>query len=215
MKQLIIIRHGEADHMEKGLTGGWTDSLFTEKGRHKAALTGKYLCEILKRKKISSKYLVFYCSDLKRTKETAEIIGNKINVQPVPEEALREFNNGKAAYLSNAEAFKIMNPAKEPYIDWRPFEGGDSWRTLNQRITGFMNSINDDEGSVIIVSHEAAIVHLIHWWLDSSEECIQRITYPVEPCSVTILGKTKLPGTDFEQRTIEKLNDTGHLSKHF
>lgn len=39
MKELIIVRHGEADHMVKGLTGGWCSVGLTKVGTSKTAFT--------------------------------------------------------------------------------------------------------------------------------------------------------------------------------
>ncbi len=33
MKELVIVRHGEAEHAVKGIIGGWTNSLLTDRGR--------------------------------------------------------------------------------------------------------------------------------------------------------------------------------------
>ena len=47
MKELILVRHREAEHLTKRIIGGWTDLLLTDKGRRQIKLTGKRLKELL------------------------------------------------------------------------------------------------------------------------------------------------------------------------
>ena len=39
MMELVVIRHGEAEHAVKGIVGGWTDSMLTDRGRHQIEIT--------------------------------------------------------------------------------------------------------------------------------------------------------------------------------
>jgi phosphohistidine phosphatase SixA len=36
MQELILVRHAEAEHLVSDLTGGWTDSSLTNRGRRQA-----------------------------------------------------------------------------------------------------------------------------------------------------------------------------------
>ncbi|MHA1449744.1 MAG: phosphoglycerate mutase family protein [Candidatus Hodarchaeales archaeon] len=49
MKELILIRHAEAEYLTMGLTGGWTDSKLTDQGFKQARLTGKRMLAELRR----------------------------------------------------------------------------------------------------------------------------------------------------------------------
>ena len=74
MKELILVRHGEAEHIVKGLVGGGSDYPLTNKGRKQAALTGKRLEELY-----GTRIEGIYSSDLKRASESATIIHNISN----------------------------------------------------------------------------------------------------------------------------------------
>jgi len=204
IKNLYLIRHGEAQHLVgEGLTGGWTDSNLTEKGRNQARLTGKRILDLLGR--VDSQ---LYCSDFSRAIETAEIIGSYIDQNPLPVEELREQNNGNAANLSTEEARKIAYPMSEPLMDWIHYPNAESWRGLNSRVFEFMNGIEQEsKETVIIVSHRRTILAIIHWWLEFSEDYIKKVSFDIEPCSLTYLRINK-----WREKTISRLNDTLHLT---
>lgn len=73
--EIIFVRHGEAKH--PGLT---------KNGKKQAEYLSK---ELIK----SGKFNEFYCSNLKRAKETAKIVSKKIKVRPIIEKSLNEFKS--------------------------------------------------------------------------------------------------------------------------
>ena len=203
IKNLYLIRHGEAEHLVgEGLTGGWTDSKLTKKGRDEAYVTGKRITKLLGKIELD-----FYCSDLSRARETAEIIGSYIDRKPLAVKPLREQNNGNAANFSLEEARKISLAISEPLMDWIHYPNAESWRSFNKRVFEFMNGIEQEsKETVIVVSHRRTIISLIHWFLEFSEDYIKRISFDIEPCSITYLRINK-----WGEKTLSRLNDTLHL----
>lgn len=205
MKNLVLIRHGEAQHLvgdeDSRLTGGWTDSLLTDNGRDQAQSTGEALYCLLKAK------VNFYSSDLMRCKETAAVIGQCISVQPKFTVGLRELNNGIAANRTRKEAKMYEIPITEPILDWTPYPQAESWGTMHDRVIGFMETIkNDDCETTVIVSHGGPITAIIHWWLEMPRNMFSRVSFEIETCSIT-----RLTINGFGEKTIVKLNDTSHL----
>src|SRR5262245_41262055 len=96
---LILVRHGESDHLVNETTGGWSESQLTIRGKTQAPYTGQTLAA-----KLPCDTFEFYCSDLRRAKQTAEVIGGAIQVAPVLCPELRELNNGVARNKTCAEA---------------------------------------------------------------------------------------------------------------
>jgi probable phosphoglycerate mutase len=78
MKLVVLIRHGHAEHVDGPITGGWTNTNLTELG----VIQAKSLANRLKRD-ISQLDLKLYCSDLKRAEQTAAIIGQALNLDPI------------------------------------------------------------------------------------------------------------------------------------
>jgi len=203
IKNLYLIRHGEAEHLlGEGLTGGWTDSNLTEKGKGQAQVTGERILDLL-----GSSSVIFYCSDLSRAKESAEIIGGYLAKSPLPVKELREQNNGDAANLSTDAARKISLARSEPLMDWVHYPNAESWRSFNKRVFEFMKAIEQESTeTVLIVSHRRTIMAIIHWWLEFSEDYIKKVSFDIDPCSITVLRINK-----WGEKTITKLNDTAHV----
>lgn len=203
IKNLYLIRHGEAEHLlGERLTGGWTDSNLTEKGRGQAHKTGKRILDFF-----GSFDGEIYCSDLARAKESAEIIGSYLAQKPMSAKELREQNNGDAANLSLEDARKISFPMSEPVMDWIHYPNAESWRCFNHRVFEFMNVLEQEaKENVIIVSHRRTILAIIHWWLELSEDYIKKVSFDIEPSSITYLRINK-----WGEKTISKLNDNSHV----
>jgi probable phosphoglycerate mutase len=200
MDRLILIRHGYAQHMVEGLTGGWTDLPLAEQGRHQAWRTGLYLADNLL--EYPSSY-TFYSSDLLRASETASIIGTYIQLDPVITADLREINNGTVAYCTEKEAEGMKQHPTYPPVDWVPYPGAESWGIFRKRIVRFMEGISSDR-KVLMVAHSNVIIAILHWWLQMDERTASRISFDTDPCSITVLRINA-----WEERTISTLNYTG------
>ena len=200
MKELILVRHGQSEYMVTGLTGGWTDTPLTELGKKQAWLTGQKLSYL------KGSPFQFYSSDLSRASQTAEIIGKILSREPVLVENLREHNNGTARHLTREEAEKIRFPITDPIMDWVPYPEAESWRMLHDRVVTFMDTIQIEHDITLLVAHSMVIVSVIHWWLEFTEDIITRVSFDIDPCSITRLRINK-----WGEKTISKLNDTSHL----
>jgi probable phosphoglycerate mutase len=202
MQELILVRHGEAEHHVKGLTGGWTNTPLTALGKKQAQLTGKHLKD-----HILDSSFGFFSSDLDRAFQTAEILGSYLGVSPVAEPALRDLNWGIAKDMPLEEAHAIELETTEPLVDWVPFPEAESWRMLHQRVVLCLEKIHESEiGTVLIVSHGNTIEECIYWWLEFSLERRRELAFHSAPCSITHLGVN-----EWQQKTIVFLNRVGHL----
>lgn len=201
MKELILVRHGQSEHMVAGLVGGWTDSPLTLLGRKQASCTGYKLSNIL----VSP--FQFYSSDLPRAAETARIIGEILSKPPVLVPDLRENSSGIAHNLLKEEAEKIQLPVTEPIMDWVPYRGAESFRMMHDRVTQFMDNIRNHCTTTLIVAHANVITSAIFWWLQLKEEVLSTISFDADPCSITTLTINV-----WGEKTISRLNDVSHLT---
>lgn len=202
MKEVIIVRHGEATHLTEGLTGGWTDSHLTEAGRRQAEVAGQFLAQVL-----SGRSCRVYTSDLARAAETAALIGPALGAEAEPEPDLRELNNGVAANMKVGEAAALMLPLSLPAIDWVPYPEAESWRDMAQRVFGFLERASREHEEVaVVVAHGFSAAAVIHWWMDLGEEAWEKVAFELDPCSLT-----RLTLNMWGQQTIHRLNETGHL----
>lgn len=202
MKELLLIRHGEAAHLVGGLTGGWTASDLTALGYKQAHRTGLVLAGML-----ADRTVELFGSDQPRAEQTAVEIGQALQMQPQLTPALRELNNGIAAGLTLPEASAIALPPTQPAIDWIAYPQAESWRMMAERVHRFLDEIHRrDIQTAIVVSHGHASVAAVFWWLRMGEEFWDKVAFHFCPASITFLG---IDASD--ARTIYKLNDTSHL----
>jgi len=88
MNRLYFIRHGEGiDNIARQFSRGRVDRPLTERGRAQADETGEYLAG----KKIDE----IYCSTMKRSHETAQIIARRLSMEPIALEEFREVDVGE------------------------------------------------------------------------------------------------------------------------
>lgn len=206
---IILVRHGEATHHINNLTGGWTDSSLTEKGKSQLNAVGNKLAEDFSGKKVNMRILA---SDLKRAVESAEIISKALNNAYTVEKYLflREKNNGQAAGLTEEEAKKIYcRPETEQELNHRNYPGGETRNEFYQRnIEGLLKVADVEKENLLIVAHKGTIQNIIFYWLgmDMNQVVEKNFSVDIQPASVTILGKNK-----WHEHAVFRLNDISHL----
>ncbi|MHA1957514.1 MAG: histidine phosphatase family protein [Candidatus Thorarchaeota archaeon] len=200
MKELVLVRHGEAEHLTKGIVGGWTDLPLTQRGRRQIGITADRLKELFE-----SRIEIMYTSDLKRASESAEIIREKLDIPLIIDSQFRELNQGISKDMTMEEAKKIEIPMSEPLNDWTPYPEAESWRMLQDRVASAMLQLEHiQEEVVMIVGHGNLNSAIIEWWLQVPEE--MSLDFTTHPASITWLGISA-----WDNREIRKLNETAHL----
>lgn len=206
---IILVRHGEATHHTLKLTGGWTDSELTDKGKNQLEAVAMKLAEDFGGRKLPVRILA---SDLKRAALSARIIAKALKFNGEIEycDFLREKNNGRAAGLTEEEAKELYQPPKsESELHHRNYPGGET-RTefFIRNVEGLKNYTNWDKENMIIVAHKGTIQNIIFAWLGMSLEDVVEKNFSVDisPASVTVLGINK-----WHEHCIYRLNDTSHL----
>ena len=200
MKELVLVRHGEAEHHIKGIMGGWTDLPMTNRGKQQVNLTAQRLKELF-----GTRMEVMYTSDLIRAKEAADIIQKQFDIPLIVDIRLREMNHGIAKDMTIEEADKIGLPLSEPLLDWIPYPDGESWRMLRERVSRALSEIEQKaDETVLIISHGNAIATMIEWWLHIQDK--YKMDFQLMPASITWLGISY-----WGNREIRKMNETAHL----
>ncbi|MEW4353965.1 histidine phosphatase family protein [Streptococcus pneumoniae] len=148
MKKIITIQHTESVHHTNGMVGSWTDWELSELGRKQAENIALKLKE-----ELGDRNFVLYSSDLLRAKQTAEIIGEHLDIVPILRQELRERNLGKCCGKS-VNWLKANLEQHERYIDDKCFSDAESRREEWSRLKPFFDEImNNEEENIIIVSH--------------------------------------------------------------
>ncbi len=201
MKELVIVRHGEAEHHVQGIVGGWTDSLLTDRGRRQIEGTAARLIELF-----DSRIEIIYTSNLQRASESAEIIRRYLECPLVSDFRFRELNwPGIVQGMTIEDAEKLALPVTEPSREWIPHPEAESWQVMYNRVAEALSEIEQkQEEVVLIVSHGNTNCAILEWWL----QLVLRfpVDFVFDFASVTWLGISS-----FNHREIRKLNETAHL----
>ena len=153
--RLILIRHGETDDNYRRVFQGQSGRGLNARGREQAALLAARFG------RVGLRATAFYCSDLERAQETADLLSGALKLTPVATPALREIHVGTWQGLGYEE---ISAGFPEEWEAWRrgvDFRrgGGETYAELVDRVSGAIDGMVAAHagGTVVIVSHGAAI----------------------------------------------------------
>ncbi|MAT43432.1 MAG: alpha-ribazole phosphatase [Anaerolineaceae bacterium] len=153
-----LIRHGQTDWNIKGLYQGQLDIPLNQTGIQQAkqaalSISGK-------------KFDAVYASDLSRTKQTAEIIVQGLNLFVHTDSRLREIYHGEwegqlYQEIKASQLEKLISIRTNPFHDRPP--GGESIGEVAERMIDCLDEINQNhpDQDIIIVSHGMAIATIL------------------------------------------------------
>lgn len=148
MKTIITIQHTQSIHHTNGMVGSWTDWDLSDLGKEQAKHIGEKMS-----KEFAGWNFVMYSSDLKRAKQTAELVGQSLGVCPILAPELRERNLGKCVGKS-VQWLRDNIECQERTIDDRMFSDAESRRDVCNRLLPFFQTIMESPTeNIIIVSH--------------------------------------------------------------
>ncbi len=119
MTLLTLVRHGTTEWIEQGRLHGITDAPLSARGRQEARLAAEALR--------GQHFDALYTSPLGRARETAEIVGQAVGLEPIPFDGLREMDFG---WLEGSRLFNFANDSPLR----RMFRS--AWITLVVRLSG-------------------------------------------------------------------------------
>ena len=147
---IYLVRHGSVVGAETRRFIGHLDVPLSPTGEAEAVALGRKLA--------GTKLAAAYCSDLARTRRTAEILARPHGLEAVPLPALREFSMGRWEGLTAAE-IRALDPAA--FEAWMAdvgrfqFPGGESLADVSARAwPAFENIAARHPGSrILVVAH--------------------------------------------------------------
>lgn len=177
MAYLVLVRHGTSEYNAKGIWAGWDDPELNDKGKEDAKAAGSFLKDI--------KFDEAYISDLKRHKQTLDIILNEINqsdVHTTVSNAVKERDYGDFTAKNKWEVKKKLG--EEEFLKLRrswdyPVPNGESLKQVYDReIPFYENTILPQlrEGkNVIIASSGNSLRALVKYLEDIPDEQIASV----------------------------------------
>jgi broad specificity phosphatase PhoE len=150
----FILRHGQTIYQaeERGIVYPWPESspiLLTEKGVEDVKKSAKEL----KKEKID----LIYSSDASRTRQTAEIVGQELEVKVILDPRLRDIDSGFFNGRPQEELFQFFsNPEEEFYK--RPPQG-ENRSDVKERMMNLLKEIDEkyNNKKILIVSHKGPL----------------------------------------------------------
>jgi broad specificity phosphatase PhoE len=149
---LLLARHGESDWNRAKRWQGFADRPLTDRGRQQADELADRLDSI--------ELDAVYSSDLRRARDTAEVVARRKGLVVSTTPDLREVDVGSWSGLTRAEA-EARFP--EAYARWlqggEGWEDGETYEQLGARVISAMQRIalSHDGGRVLVVAHGGTI----------------------------------------------------------
>lgn len=135
---IVLARHGQTDdNLQPIRAQGFRDTPLNALGRSQAH-------ELAEKVAAEREFKSVWCSDLQRARETAEIVGARVGLEPRPDPGLREGSRGdwEGRFFADIEA---EDPAR--YAAWRRagasfrFPRGESLQEHSDRVATSLDAI--------------------------------------------------------------------------
>jgi probable phosphoglycerate mutase len=198
-----IVRHGQTNWNILGKTQGHGNSDLTAKGIEQATELAESI--------VNYPIDYIYSSDLGRAVQTAQILGDKLNIKVKETEALREMGFGEWEGLLIDE---IKANYANVYATWRnephlaQIPGGETLHLIKDRVDSFIQSLNEkyDNKHILLVTHSVTVRVMLLAFLNSGMENIYRIKQ----------DNTALNIVEYRDYgpVVIKMNDTSHIKNN-
>lgn len=147
MGKLIFVRHGQTQMNADKLFFGKLDPSLNDKGREQIKISRNKIENIHK-----LHYDNIYSSDLKRAKESAEIL-NYLEKEIIYDSRLQEINFGIfEGYTYKELEEKFPEQVKKSQKEWETynFETGESPKEMQERAVSFLNDLDKTKDNLVV-----------------------------------------------------------------
>lgn len=192
---LVLVRHGVTDHtVSKRFSGGLASSNppLNDEGRAQARATGEWLLPL------AETFDAMVASPVRRTHETAEIIGGLLRLEVGTEPSVAEMEFGSWDGMTYAEVHERFPDDLASWLgdaDSAP-HGGEALSAVRRRVLeGRDRLLSEHHGrTVVVVSHVTPIKVLVADAVGASLDAAYRME--LAPASVTVLSYFGSPEGD-------------------
>lgn len=198
---VYIVRHGSTDWNQSGRIQGHLDPPLNAAGRAQARLVSQRLAQL--------GATALYSSDLQRTYETAQIIGQATGLRVIQKTALREMHFGRWQGWTFQE-IRDRDPQGYAARRAQPYDvpppGGETWRRFYDRAVRAIEELLavTTAARLIVVTHSGVCTALGLRALGL--DCTGKRTFGNDNCSLHTIA---IAGAQW--RAVA-LNDVSHLS---
>jgi 2,3-bisphosphoglycerate-dependent phosphoglycerate mutase len=159
-KSIVFARHGESFDDIYNEFGAWSDRALTPQG----ILTAYVVSRAISRLK---SFDIIYTSPLRRATETAQIIGEEMNLRVEEDKYLIERNTyGLLAGLNHDIAIAEYPELNAAFLEGKYIHGAERYGAFQLRIARLIERlITADEDSIICITHGYVITEIIDTYL--------------------------------------------------
>jgi probable phosphoglycerate mutase len=207
VRTVHVVTHPQATHHLEGVVGGWHDSTLTPFGLRAAEAIG----ETLRGGIPEDAEVELFSSDLQRTRQTADRVGERFGVTPVLDRRLREKSFGEAegkpqAWLKERHVPPPAEGDRMAYDNGLP--GSETNVALAQRVYEAVDAILQRPCEhQIIVTHGFAFTFVVAAWIKMPIGALGHVIFPVASGSITTLQEDDY----YRSRRVVRLGDGRHL----
>lgn len=150
--EVLLVRHGETDYNADDRFQGQIDVPLNDRGREQSRALARALA--------GEGLRALYCSPSLRARETAEIVGAELGLQPMPDERLMEADAGDWAGRLFTD---IVDDDADAFTAWRAaapgfrFPGGESVAEQAARVAAALADIGAGPLPALVVTHGGTI----------------------------------------------------------
>jgi probable phosphoglycerate mutase len=184
---LVLVRHGVTAHtVDKRFSGGLggSDPGLSEEGRDQIRATADWLSPL------ADEIDVVVSSPVRRTHESAQIIGTRLEKQVRREDGLAEMEFGSWDGLTFDELRERHPDELDAWLASldQPAGGGESFRVVERRVLASLDRLLEEYAgrTVLVVSHVTPIKVLVARALGAPLESVHRME--LSPASVSVLS---------------------------
>jgi len=193
--EIILLRHGETEWNAIRKYQGQTDISLNDRGRAQVQRAARYILE-------NEQIEAIYCSDLSRTRQTAEIAAECLEMEIGGSDCrLREVSFGIWEGLTYNE---VQEKYRSEFVQWYKdvwnykVPGGENFTEVAERSCQAIREISrEHSGTVLVVTH-GGVVNALIGTIDPSIDIWQT---GINPASMTYIefnhGKFRLLKTGF------------------
>jgi probable phosphoglycerate mutase len=207
MRTIHLVTHPEATHHLQRVVGGWHDSALTPAGLRSAAA----IARILRERIPDGAHVEVITSDLLRTRQTAEAIGEAFSLKPILEPRLREKSFGEAEGGPQAwlDERYVPPPATGDRLEYDTgVPGAETYGTVARRVYQAVDELSARPAEhQIVVTHGYAATHVIAAWIRMPVESVGHVIFHMSSGSITTLHEDD----HYRSRRLVTLGETAHL----
>ncbi|WP_246257359.1 histidine phosphatase family protein [Amycolatopsis anabasis] len=209
VRTLHVVTHPEATHHVDRVVGGWHDSRLTPAGARAAAA----IAESLRSRVPEDADVELFSSDLRRTLQTATVVGDLFGVRPVVDRRLREKSYGEAEGRPQEwldQRFVPPPPVGDRMRHHEGVPGAETKAAFAQRVYAALDAILErPRAHQIIVTHGGALTFVVASWIGMPIDSVGYVNFRVASGSITVLREDGY----FRNREVASLGDTSHLAE--